>query len=135
MFLAGTDEFKDFGNNSISKIFDLAFFYQDDTRLFENIKEIAERDEYEYIFIDDIENFPNRHIKTLVDCSVKKIATCLTDIIPILNSESNIYEIKTSYDDSHLMSTTYLEIGQQKVDIKDIIKTIERDQKLNSLLK
>lgn len=135
LFLGGTEEFKDFANNSISRIFDLAFFYQDDIRLFHNIKEIVERDQYAWIFIDDIDYIPNRYINLLKDINVKKIGTCLAEGLPIMNDESNIYQIKTNYDDSQLSSTTFLEIGQQKIDIKDIIKTIERDQKLNTLLK
>jgi hypothetical protein len=135
LFLGGTDEFQDFANDSITRIFDHAFFYKNDIRLFHNIKELVERDNYEYIFIDDIDYIPNTYIKELSDISVRKIGTSLPDSLPIFNQDINLYQIKTDYDDSSISSSTFLEIGKQMIDIKDIIKTIERDQKLNTLLK
>jgi len=38
-YIGGTEEFYEFANNSVNKIYDSTFFYKNDVRLFQNIKE------------------------------------------------------------------------------------------------
>lgn len=128
-YIGGTDEFYDYANNSVYKIYDSAFFYKNDIRLFQNIKEITEKDEYEYIFIDDIDYIHRICIDILSSIRVKKIATCLTDHLPILNQDINFYEITSNEGD------IALKVGKDTIKSKDIITTLSRDQKIKSILK
>ena len=52
-YIGGTEEFYEFANNSVDKIYDSAFFYKNDVRLFQNIKEIWT------ILIESPENYLN----------------------------------------------------------------------------
>jgi hypothetical protein len=136
-YIGGTDEFYDFANNSVNKIYDSAFFYKKSStgvRLFQNIKEITERDGYEYIFID-IDYISHDCIDILSSIRVKKIATCLTDHLPVLNQDINCYEIRirNNYSDDRNLVT--LKIGEDIIKTKDIITTLSRDQKIKSVLK
>jgi len=128
-YVGGTDEFFEFANNSVEKIYDSAFFYKNDIRLFQNIKEITERDNYEYIFVDDIDYISHDCIDILSSIRINKIATCLTDNLPIFNQDINCYEIKSD------KNTLLLKIGEELVKTKDIITTLSRDQKIKSVLK
>jgi hypothetical protein len=132
-YIGGTDEFFEFANNSVEKIYDSAFFYKNDVRLFQNIKEITERDNYEYIFIDDIDYISGNCIDILSSIRVKKIATCLTDHLPIINQNINCYEIRNNYTDDRNLVT--LKIGEDIIKTKDIINSISRDHKIKSILK
>jgi uncharacterized protein YqgQ len=128
-YIGGTEEFYEFANNSVNKIYDSAFFYKNDVRLFQNIKEITERDNYEYIFIDDIDYISSDCVDILSSIRIKKIATCLTNHLPIFNQDINCYEIKS---DKNIL---LLKIGEELVKTKDIITTLSRDQKIKSILK
>ena len=132
-YIGGTEEFYEFANNSVNKIYDSAFFYKNDVRLFQNIKEITERDNYEYIFIDDIDYISSDCVDILSSIRVKKIATCLTNHLPIFNQDINCYDIRNNYSDDKTLVT--LKIGEDIIKTKDIIKSISRDQKIKSVLK
>jgi hypothetical protein len=135
-YIGGTDEFYDFANNSVNKIYDSAFFYKKSStgvRLFQNIKEITERDGYEYIFIDDIDYISRECLDILISIRVKKIATCLTDHLPAFYQDINCYEIRNNYTDDRNLVT--LKIGEDIIKTKDIITSISRDQKIKSVLK
>ena len=128
-YIGGTEEFYEFANNSVDKIYDSAFFYKNDVRLFQNIKEITERDEYEYIFIDDMDYISHNCMDILSSIRINKIATCLIGNLPIFNQDINCYEIKS---DKNIL---LLKIGEELVKTKDIITTLSRDQKIKSVLK
>ena len=128
-YIGGTEEFYEFANNSVNKIYDSTFFYKNDVRLFQNIKEITERDEYEYIFIDDMDYISHNCMDIISSIRVNKITTCLTDNLPIFNQDINCYEIKS---DKNIL---LLKIGEELVKTKDIITTLSRDQKIKSVLK
>lgn len=135
LFLGGTLEFEDFANNSISRIFDLALFFKGDLRLIENLNEISQRDGYQFIFIDDVNYISKPAIDLLSKNPIKKVCTCLTDVIPNFGVDVNLYDIKNHYDDSNFTNSTFLKVNKQMINLKDIIKEIERDQKIENLLK
>lgn len=132
-YIGGTDEFYEFANNSVHKIYDSAFFYKNDVRLFQNIKEITERDIYEYIFIDDIDYISSDCVDILSSIRIKKIATCLTNHLPIFNQDINCYDIRNNYSDDKTLVT--LKIGEDIIKTKDIINSISRDHKIKTILK
>lgn len=132
-FIGGTTELKDSFNNN--KIYDISRFAKTDdhwdTLMMKSIKEITERDKYDYIIVDDLEYLTKNCLSVLDTISVRKIVTSLTDNIPDIR-EKNLYEIVFP---ENKWGNIKLRINDGEISPSDIIKTLTRDKKIKSILK
>lgn len=132
-FFGATDEFN--SESLIESPFSRKFFYRHrDTRLIENIFQIAEREKCQYVFIDDIDFLSVEDLKIINESKIKKIATCLTGKIPKITTYKS-YELSSVYDDATFREEKYLSSDGSIIPISVFFKTFERDKKINSILK
>lgn len=106
---------------------------RDDLQTAEMIKEITERDKYDFIFIDDIDCTRKGVQKILKSINVRKISTCME--IPVLGEEFNLLKIRTSYNDEAIESPTLIECKGNTLDIKGFLLSLTRELKINNVLK
>ena len=132
-FIGGTTELKDSFNNN--KIYDIYRFAKTDdhwdTLMMESIKEITERDKYDFIIVDDLEYLTSRCLSVLKSISVKKIVTSLTGNIPDVG-ENNSFVITFP---QNKWGSIKLETNGVEMSPSDIIKVLTRDKKIKSILK
>lgn len=132
-FFGATDEFN--SESTIVSPFSRKFFYRHrDTRLIKNIFQIAEKENCQYVFIDDIDFLSVEDLKIINESKVKKIATCLTGKIPKITTYKS-YELSSVYDDATFKEEKYLSSDGSTIPISIFFKTFERDKKINSILK
>jgi hypothetical protein len=133
IFFGGTDEFYDFSKRK--QPFELSFFYRrEDKRAIINLNEICIREKINFIFIDDIDFLDDTAIDLLSDFHTKKICTSIFGK-KIDVKDLTTYEIIQRYDDDTLKVITKLKIKNTELLMEDFLKSIERDQKLNNILK
>lgn len=136
-FFGATDEF-----NSDYFIFESTFsrkfFYRHpDHRLIENIVELSDKERCNYIFIDDIDFLSRKDLQILSKSKAKKIVTSLTGKIPEITNYKS-YEIVTSYEENNKLFPKvdkFLYSDDCKISVTDFLKTLERDKKINLILK
>lgn len=139
-FLGCTNEF-DHDDRFLSHFdFCRTFSVEDDSnnpKLVELVKEVVERDKYDFIFIDDIDvayrTQSPRTKKILNSINVCKISTCL--IIPTLGEEFDLLSIRSNYDDSELKERTTIEYNGNTLGVKSFLLTLSRELKINNVLK
>lgn len=131
IFYGATDEFAN-DRNLISK-FEMSFFYRHrDERITKNIKEICERDNISYLIIDDIGFFSQNDIKILQSIKCPKICSCENKIPESLKG-FNKFELLPKYEWHRTEQN--ISVNGKSMKVEDFFKTIERDIKLNSILK
>jgi hypothetical protein len=114
---------------------------RDDTQTTKMIKEITERDKYDFIFIDDIDCTQKPIQKILNSINIRKIATCLdiaisnsTLISEVFNDDSNMFNIKNIYNNEPFDSSTIIEYKNNKHCVSDLLISLARDLKINNIL-
>jgi hypothetical protein len=140
-FLGCTNEF-DYDDKFLSH-FDFCRTFSSESnsnnpQIVELVKEVVERDKYDFIFIDDMDvayrTQPLRIKKMINSISVCKISTCLTDV-PILGEEFNLFNIKSNYDDSELDERVSVEYKGNTLGVKKFLLSLSRELKINNVLK
>jgi len=135
IFYGATDQYN-FSN--IKTPFDLTFFYRhNDDRVTKNIKEISDKNLYDYIFIDDIDFISQNHIDILSETKAKKICTCLIGKIPNNISKFKLYKMyrDVNFTNKGYSSDILIEIDDVKIRTQDFFKIFDRNQKINSIIK
>lgn len=89
-------------------------------KIIEVINEITDTKSYDYLIVDDIDYLSDNCINSIIKTKVKKVITCLSDNKKRLPESSTFYNITDIKD---------------MTKINDYIKTLVRDQKINSILK
>lgn len=134
MFLGGTDEFSSISD--IESPFDRKFFYRHrDQKLTENIKLILDKEKFDYLLIDDIDFLSRNDIVILGQSKAKKICTCLRSKIPTNLGKFTSYDLTSKYDDDNLTESSFLNVDGQLMKLNDFIKILDREQKINKVLK
>ena len=138
-FLGCTNEYED-ENLLLEKHFNFDFYRtlvnstDENIKIIELIKEISERDNYDFILIDDIDYVNSKLFDIISSIGVTKICTCL--IFPNLDNVKNynIFKVDTHYNDEK----SSLEIN---IDYDGVIRTgciflnsLVRDLKINNVL-
>lgn len=107
--------------------------YTDDISIVKSIKEITERDGYDFIFIDDID-WARKPVQIVIkSINVRKISSCID--IPVLGEEFNLLKIRNNYNDSELESRTLVEYRGNVSDVKKFLLSLSRELKINNVLK
>lgn len=133
VFFGGTDEFYNFSHRK--QPFELSFFYRrGDKKAIQNLCEICTKEGVNFLFIDDIDFLDDTALNLLSDFPIKKICTSVFG--KKINLENpTIYEVIQRYDDDTLKLITKLKIKKTELLMEDFLKSIEREQKLNNILK
>lgn len=115
-----------------------------DYPMIEMIKEITERDKYDFIFVDDFDLANKRSQEIIKSINVRKVCSCteipVLPLVPTTDSsyfkESfSLFKIRNNYDDSNLESRTLIEYKGNVSDIKGFLLSLSRELKINNVLK
>lgn len=141
-FIGLSSEFDEgYSNHDFIKHFDLHRNLVDitgnnDIKMLELVKEIVERDSYDYIFIDDM-HLNERIHKLLSDIKVKKVCTSNIFYDEFLSNdlEYDYYGINNIYDDESMQSLSIIEYNGLLVGkVEEFLISLSRDLKINNLL-
>jgi len=131
VFYAGTDEFADDKINL--NLFKRSFFYRHgDRRITDSLIEYVKKESCEFLIVDDIDYFLEKDINILEKLKIPKICTCEIDKIPKMQSNFVKFTITNS---KHELDNQMISFCNISIKTKDFLKSIERDKKINLLLK
>ncbi len=111
-----------------------------DIKMLELVKEIVERDKFDFIFIDDM-HLNERIHKLISEIEVRKV--CTSNSIssskqsPIsFDKDFDTYSINNSYDDETMKSVSMIQYNGLLVgEIKEFLLSLTRELKINNVLK
>lgn len=131
VFYAGTDEFSD--DKLILNLFKRSFFYRHgDHRITDCLIEYVKKESCEFLIIDDIDYFLEKDIFILENLNLPKICTCEVDKLPKLKSHFTKFLITNS---KHDLDNQMISFSNTSIRCKDFLKSLDRDKKINLLLK
>ncbi len=135
-FIGGTTELSE--SNQLIKSFSFSRFIKslesDNISSMQLVKEISERDKYDYILVDDINMISKKCISILKSIDIPKIVTCSSDTIPVLNELFNSYYLNVVYDESLSLKGTNILIDGVYYNTHNIIKSFMRSKKITKIL-
>ena len=98
------------------------------------IEEVLNRDtKFNFLIIDDLDILSDRCIKILTDLRITKIFTCLDSNVDKFPKDSQKFEIERGIYDKRLIPTTLINNNNQ-IMVEDILKSIVREQKINTII-
>ncbi len=140
VFIGCTSEFKEMRN--LLENFDYAVFLDssiefNNKKIIEVVKEKSEKGKYDFIIVDDIDYLSQECFDFISNINVSKIVSLLKMPKSIKNTHYSVYNIKTNYDDSELKHITTITdyTSKEEYTIPEIIKSLSREQKINTILK
>lgn len=133
-FLGATHEFKD--KRDILEIFDFSDFLSSDddnnTKIIKKIDEVILTKNVDLLVIDDIDYLSEKLFNMISNISVRKIATSLQVSSPAYKFYRNIDSVE--YEEYFLSRDKTLTYRDKTVSIEDVLKSIIRDQKINTII-
>lgn len=103
------------------------FFYNSsDNRIIKNIQQIVENEDFDFIFIDDLDYVLKKDIKEILDINTTKICTSL-QILPGV-SDCKTFTLYRNPNELFIKS------DDLDIDAKNFYKKFQREEKINSIL-
>lgn len=120
-------------------IYELTFFIKNEARwdmlMMESIKEITERDNYDYIIIDDIDYLTDDCISILESINISKISTCSNDTLSDFFRIRNTLVGSTNWELLNIKGKKVIKVNDDLVSLDDMVIILIRDEKIKSILK
>ena len=104
------------------------------SQTFDLLKELLERDKYDYLLIDDVDILDKSYWNKIKNISIKKIFTC--GELPLIGGVPyNLMKVTHRYDDSDLTTKTFVEYNKQFYTLDSFVSSLLRDVKIKKILK
>jgi len=138
-FLGCSEEYTNDGTDVFLKHYDFVRVIPNNVsysnnQTFELLKELLERDKYDYLLIDDVDIFDKSYWNKIKNINIKKIFTC--GELPLIGGlPYNLMKVTHRYDDSDLSNKVFIEYNKDFYDLESFISTLHRDMKIKNILR